>query len=241
MAIRYTQYKTDSAAIGSIITWPGQTIPDGYIACDGATYTITASSNLQYRSLASIITTLYNAADTYPTGSDTGTGTFTVPNMNVDDVVIGKDGSNNVGSRIGSNTAAFGETQLSIGQWPQHFHSLPRQNFTLTNSLGVTNNTTHGGAITNAPRCPNGPACMAFVVFRGRVPCLVRPGGPFPPCAPGGTSNGPAQAGSSAALGPAVTFNTTMGNAGSANPSTHSHSTNPVQPTVRMLFLIKAF
>lgn len=240
MAIRYTQYKVDSTAIGSIITWPGTSIPDGYVVCDGTTYTITASSNTKYRSLAASISTLYNGTDTYPLGDENGTGTFTVPNMNADDIIIGKDDSNNVGSRIGANQSTFGNVQLNQSQWPQHSHSIPRQNFTATNSLGVTNNANHGGYITNSPRCPNGPACMAFRIgFFGnqRWPCTQFRFN----CVPGSTSYGPRQTGSSAALGPAVTFNTTMGNAGSTTPLSHTHSTNPVQPTIRMLFLIKAF
>lgn len=237
--IRYTQYKADSTAIGTIITWPGTTIPDGYVACDGTTYTITASSNIKYRALASIITQTYNASDTYVAGSLDGTGTFTVPNMNVDDVIIGKDSTNTVGGRIGANAASFGNTVLNSAQWPQHSHSLPRQNFALTNSLGVNIPNNHGGANFNAPRCTGGPACMRYPFMRsGGFVCPIFGGGS---CVPGGTVYGPRQAGSAAALGPAVTFNTTMGNAGSTTPAAHTHSTNPVQPTVRMLFLIKAF
>ena len=88
MALRYNQFKPDKTAIGTIITWSGNQVPNGYLQCDGTTYTITGVNNIRYRGLASVVSGQYNGSDTYPPGDFSGTGTFTVPNMNPDDVVV---------------------------------------------------------------------------------------------------------------------------------------------------------
>lgn len=252
MALRYNQFKQDSTAIGTIITWAGTTIPNGYLVCDGTTYTITGVSNTIYRGLASVVAGQYEASDTYPYGNTGGTGTFTLPNMNADDVAVQRN-SETLGSRAGSTSSSFGATVLNSGQWPRHRHTLPRQNFALTNNVNVTRQPNHWGANTNSPRCWDGRACMSYrlIIRRGRWTQWVQSpcpnanrwwGAGYTPCSrPGSTSYGPRDAGSAAGMGPRTNFAYNMGNAGANTPSSHTHSANPIQPSMRMQFLIKAF
>jgi microcystin-dependent protein len=263
MAIRYNQYKADGTAIGAIITWAGNTIPNGYLACDGTTYTISGVANQGLRNLASMISGEYDAADTYPAGSTTGTGTFTVPDMNVDDVVVGR-GTQTLGSRDGVISSTFGDTKLNADQWPSHKHTLPRQNFLMTNSVSVTTQPNHYGGTTNNPTCPSGNACMSYAVqepgnpgwWGGTNPpttvyyACINFGGwiwapaEYGPCnRPGFNSYGPRGAASGAAMGPESFFSYTMQNSGTdaATVASHTHSANTVQPSMRMQFVIKAF
>ena len=253
MALRYNQFKPDKTAIGTIITWSGNQVPNGYLQCDGTTYTITGVNNIRYRGLASVISQQYDGSDTYPPGDFSGTGTFTVPNMNPDDVVVQRNNETLV-SRAGSQNAAFGATVLNSSQWPRHRHNLPRQNYNLTNNVNVTNQPNHWGANVNNPRCWDGRACMRYRVRirRGRrsrwilSPCPSRTpgwwGGGYTPCSvPGNTSYGPRNAGSALGMGPRTNFAFNMNNAGSNNPSSHTHSASTVQAGIRIQFLIKAF
>ena len=67
-------------------------------------------------------------------------------------------------------------------------------------------------------------------------------GGGYQPCSvPGNTSYGPRNAGSGLGMGPRTNFAFNVGNAGSNNPSSHTHSANTVQACIRVQFLIKAF
>ena len=66
MALRYNQFKNDHTAIGTIITWAGNSVPNGYLQCDGTQYTITGVSNVRYRGLASVVSGQYDGGDTYP-------------------------------------------------------------------------------------------------------------------------------------------------------------------------------
>ena len=251
MALRYNQFKPDKTAIGTIITWSGNQVPSGYLQCDGTTYTISGVNNTRYRGLASVISQQYDGADTYPPGDFSGTGTFTVPNMNPDDVVVQRN-NETLGSRAGSTSSSFGATVLTSGQWPRHRHNLPRQNYNLTNDVNVTNQPNHWGAVVNNPRCWDGRACMSYRVRirrgrRGRwirTPCYPRSTwwGGYTNCSvPGNTSYGPRDAGSAVGMGPRTNFAFNMGNAGSNSPSSHTHSANIVQAGMRIQFLIKAF
>ena len=254
MALRYNQFKNDHNAIGTIITWAGNSVPNGYLQCDGTTYTITGVSNVRYRGLASVVAGQYSGSDTYPYGDLNGTGTFTVPNMSPDDVVVQRN-SETLGSRGGNTSSSFGGTALNASQWPRHRHNLPRQNYNLTNNVNVTRQPNHWGAVVNSPRCWDGRACMSYriLIRRGRwrrwiqSPCPTRYGGwwssgNYTPCArPGSTSYGPRDAGSALGMGPRTNFSYNMGNAGANSPSSHTHSANPIQQSMRMQFLIKAF
>ena len=181
MSLRYNQFKNDHTAIGTIITWAGTSTPNGYLQCDGTTYTITGVSNTRYRGLASVVSGQYEATDSYPYGDLNGTGTFTVPNMSPDDVAVQRQ-NESLGSRGGSTTSAFGNTTLNSGQWPRHRHNLPRQNYNLTNNVNVTRQPNHWGAVVNNPRCWDGRACMSYQILirRGRwrrwtrSPCPTR-------------------------------------------------------------------
>ena len=251
MALRYNQFKPDKTAIGTIITWSGNQVPNGYLQCDGTTYTITGVNNIRYRGLASVVSQQYDGADTYPPGDNNGTGTFTVPNMSPDDVVVQRN-NETLGSRAGAQQQPFGSTTLTSAQWPRHRHNLPRQNYSLTNNAGVTRQPNHWGAVVNNPRCWDGRACMSYQILirRGRwrrwtrSPCPTRSWwrGGYTPCSrPGNTSYGPRDAGSGLGMGPRTNFSYNMGNAGENSPSAHTHSTNPIQQGMRMQFLIKAF
>ena len=251
MSLRYNQFKNDHTAIGTIITWAGTSTPNGYLQCDGTTYTITGVSNTRYRGLASVVSGQYEATDSYPYGDLNGTGTFTVPNMSPDDVAVQRQ-NESLGSRGGSTTSAFGNTTLNSGQWPRHRHNLPRQNYNLTNNVNVTRQPNHWGAVVNNPRCWDGRACMSYQILirrgrwrrRTRSPCPTRSwwrGGDTPGSRPGNTSYGPRDAGSGLGMGPRTNFSYNMGNAGENSPSAHTHSTNPIQQGMRMQFLIKAF
>ena len=128
MSLRYNQFKNDHTAIGTIITWAGTSTPNGYLQCDGTTYTITGVSNTRYRGLASVVSGQYEATDSYPYGDLNGTGTFTVPNMSPDDVAVQRQ-NETLGSRGGSTTSAFGNTSYGPRDAGSGLGMGPRTNF----------------------------------------------------------------------------------------------------------------
>lgn len=65
--------KADNNPVGTVISFMGQTAPDGYLACDGAEYSISA-----YPALAALFAAEFGAANHF--GGD-GTATFAVPDM----------------------------------------------------------------------------------------------------------------------------------------------------------------
>lgn len=111
--LKVKNYGIEQTPIGSMIFYPSQTIPKGYLVCDGSEYLI-ADYPL-----------LFNAIG-YIGGEDVDTGYFRVPDMrgNVPaGFYEGLDASNplagNFGDKVGKPTH-----QLTIDEMPSHDHAI---------------------------------------------------------------------------------------------------------------------
>jgi microcystin-dependent protein len=93
--------------VGSIIIYPSESIPDGFLVCDG-----TAVSRDQYSDLFEVIGTTYGSGD--------GVSTFNLPNL-VNRVGVGQSVSYLIGSHGGDE-----EIQLSTTEIASHSHDLPQ-------------------------------------------------------------------------------------------------------------------
>ncbi len=97
---------TTSTMTGKIIVWSSNTIPSGYLLCDGR-----AVSRTTYADLFKIIGTTYGAGD--------GSTTYNLPDMQ-NKVVISSGSGASVGSSGGQATSSLTSANL-----PAHTHSVP--------------------------------------------------------------------------------------------------------------------
>jgi microcystin-dependent protein len=92
--------------IGNIIAFSGNTIPEGYLECDGS-----AVSRDEYPDLFSVIGTSYGAGD--------GSTTFNLPNLS-GRVALGASQSYSVGANGGEEAHSLAALEL-----PSHIHLIP--------------------------------------------------------------------------------------------------------------------
>ncbi len=90
---------------GEIKMWPGSTIPDGWLLCDGQ-----AISRSAYATLFGILSTTAGAGD--------GTSTFNLPNY-TDRVPVGASGSKARNSQGGANSRT-----IAAANMPAHTHTM---------------------------------------------------------------------------------------------------------------------
>lgn len=93
--------------IGSIILYPGSTVPSGYLLCDGS-----AISRETYAALFSVIGTIYGAGD--------DNTTFNLPSMD-GRVPVGVSPSYALGSSGGAESVTLDSTKV-----PNHYHVIPQ-------------------------------------------------------------------------------------------------------------------
>ena len=94
---------------GMIVAWPSDTIPTGWLLCDGS-----AVSRTTYADLFARIGTTFGAGD--------GSTTFNVPNIK-GKVIVGKDASQNEFDTMGETGGAKTHT-LTTTEIPAHYHSV---------------------------------------------------------------------------------------------------------------------
>jgi microcystin-dependent protein len=90
--------------IGSIICFAGQSVPSGWVLCDGSEL-----SKTEYPKLFSVIGNIY--------GSPANSGNFVLPNLQ-QRMPLGKSNSNSLGDTSGNSTIT-----LSTNQLPSHSHT----------------------------------------------------------------------------------------------------------------------
>ena len=97
--------------VGSIIAFPGSTVPGGYLLCDGS-----AVSRTAYASLFAVIGTTYGAGD--------GATTFNLPNL-TGRVPVGSSQNHPLGTSGGEETHTLipGEIAAHVHEVPQHGHA----------------------------------------------------------------------------------------------------------------------
>ena len=118
----------DAEPVGTIKQFGGETLPDGYLWCDGASY----PANGDYRKLFEVIGTAYN-------GEDDAEGTFRVPDLR-GRVAVGK----NAGTFGALGKTGGEETHtLTTEEMPAHNHTFSGQS-AATNSTGAH---THNPAV----------------------------------------------------------------------------------------------
>lgn len=107
------------AYVGTIMLWPCNWVPDGWLACSGQTLTVNGN-----QALFSLIGAIY--------GGD-GTSTFKLPNLNgrvavgVDNTTqfqFGKSGGN-ANNPVSFSGMGVGSVTLNASQMPQHSHAVP--------------------------------------------------------------------------------------------------------------------
>lgn len=98
---------------GMIIQWPSDTIPDGFLLCDGSTY-----YSVDYPELSAILSTFFSES----------TGTFYVPDLKGKSA-IGAASDTTMGSTGGAKTVTLVEAEL-----PKHSHSGSTTSYTWTHS-----------------------------------------------------------------------------------------------------------
>lgn len=90
--------------VGTVLSYAGITVPDGWLLCDGSEVNKTI-----YSRLFSVIGNLY--------GTPINNSNFVLPNL-ADRVPVGKTNSSSVGNFGGNNTVT-----LSVSQLPSHTHT----------------------------------------------------------------------------------------------------------------------
>jgi len=140
---------------GTIVPWPTNSVPSGYLDCNGA-----AVSRSTYADLFAVIGTTYGSGD--------GSTTFNVPNIK--DRVCRR--ANSVNNKGGANTASCSITTssraLSLNQIPSHSHNGPPGK----GSDGIgngSNNTTMGYAGNWAWGSRGGGAAHSHNISGGNV------------------------------------------------------------------------
>lgn len=127
------QVSGDTLPLGAIIPFPGGTIPENYLLCDGS-----AVSRTTYSLLFNVIGTIYGAGD--------GSTTFNLPDMR-GRVPVGVNSNDTDFNAVGKT---FGEKShtLTISEMPNHTHT-PPENLPVvlhkkTESVAPTSWTTSG-------------------------------------------------------------------------------------------------
>ena len=115
-------FSNSGVAIGTIVNWPSNSLPVGWLKCDGS-----AISRTDYSSLFSIIGTTFGAGD--------GSTTFNLPNI-TDKNILGNGTINETG---GNNSVT-----LTVKNLPSHNHTFTGKSHTHTipaHSHGLNNHT----------------------------------------------------------------------------------------------------
>lgn len=125
----------DAEPVGTIKQFGGETLPDGYLWCDGASY----PANGDYRKLFEVIGTAYN-------GEDDAEGTFRVPDLR-GRVAVGK----NEGTFGALGKTGGEETHtLTTEEMPSHNHST-----SINIAYAITKTAGNDGWIANASGSQN--------------------------------------------------------------------------------------
>ena len=99
----------DTLPIGTIMSYTSDTIPNGWLLCDGS-----AVSRATYSELFDLIGTTYGTGD--------GSTTFNLPNLK-GKVAVGKDGNDTDFNALGK-TGGEKEHTLTINEMPSHSHEV---------------------------------------------------------------------------------------------------------------------
>lgn len=132
--------------VGIITIYAGQTVPSGWLLCDG-----NAINRDVYSRLFSVISTLYGSGD--------GSTTFNLPNLQ-ERLPVGKSTSTNLGSLGGNDRIT-----LTTDQMPQHSHT----GTTLSNGSHThTGNTTQNGSHIHTSNATGGLAQPGLAFSNGQ-------------------------------------------------------------------------
>lgn len=114
----------DTERVGVVKDFAGNTIPEGYLLCDGSEV-----SRDTYAALFTAIGTLWGGGD--------GLTTFNLPNIN-GRVAVGFDATEADYNTVG-NTGGEKEHLLIINEMPNHMHQTGDETFNIGSSVGGTN------------------------------------------------------------------------------------------------------
>jgi microcystin-dependent protein len=106
---------------GSIQPWPSDTIPEGWLLCDGS-----AVSRETYSDLFAVIGTTYGIGD--------NSTTFNLPNIK-GRTIVGKDGSQIEFDALGESSGVK-STTLTVDHIPQHAHAIDHDHASFTSGGG---------------------------------------------------------------------------------------------------------
>ena len=125
----------DMAPVGSIYLWGSNTIPEGYLLCNGQ-----AVSRTDYSDLFAVLGTSYGSGD--------GSSTFNLPDFR-SNVPIGVDSSdtniNTLGKEYGEKTHT-----LTANEMPAHNHNIMRADGGIANQLAWGSNEWDTGMISTS-------------------------------------------------------------------------------------------
>ena len=125
----------DMAPVGSIYLWGSNTIPEGYLLCNGQ-----AISRTEYSDLFVILGTSYGSGD--------GSGTFNLPDFR-SNVPIGVDNSDTNIDTLGKEYGEKTHT-LTVNEMPTHNHNIIRADGGVANQLAWGSNQWDTGMISTS-------------------------------------------------------------------------------------------
>lgn len=137
-----TSTDTDMIPTGVILPFAGDTVPTGYLLCDGA--------EISQTTYAALFTAIGNAFDVGPIA-----GNFNVPDLRAR-VAVGKDAGNTSTRFLPSDASNLGVNggeawhQLSTDEIPAHSHSWGSNTPSATVMAGTDYNLNQGGAVADA-------------------------------------------------------------------------------------------
>lgn len=141
-------------AVGSVIIFSGNSIPEHYLVCDGS-----AISRIDYSDLFDVIGTTYGNGD--------GVSTFNLPDM-TGKVSLGESNDYTQGSFGGENEVTLSEDNL-----PLHFHAVPSHGH--SNNI-VLNTPSLSHSITTQPAFNYVRVNTASKIYYGRKGISVKTG-----------------------------------------------------------------